>query len=69
VRTIVGVPDLGACEARTRANFNAFIWESLPTPGNGTLANPALHPKSAPVREATVATAQSLSAASRKMGT
>ena len=27
---LVGVPDIGAYEAGTMQNFNAFIWESLP---------------------------------------
>ncbi len=35
---IVGVPDIGAYEAGTFLNFNAFIWESLPA-----TATPAQH--------------------------
>ena len=37
---IVGAPDSGAYEAGTLTNFNAFIWESLPTAGNGLLTDP-----------------------------
>lgn len=38
---IVGTADLGAYEAGTLAtNYNAYIWESLPTVGNGTASDP-----------------------------
>ncbi len=38
---IVGPADIGAYEAGTLAtNYNAFIWESLPTVGNGTISDP-----------------------------
>ena len=35
-----GTPDIGAYEAGTFTNYNTYIWESLPTAGNGTLADP-----------------------------
>jgi predicted outer membrane repeat protein len=37
---IVGPPDLGAYEAGTFTNYNAWIWESLPTAGDGTTTDP-----------------------------
>jgi hypothetical protein len=37
---IVGVADCGAYEAGTFTNFNAWIWETLPTAGNGTTTDP-----------------------------
>ena len=36
-----GVPDIGAYEAGTLGtNYNAYIWETLPTAGNGLLTDP-----------------------------
>lgn len=37
---IVGTPDIGAYEAGTLTNYLNFIWESLPTAGNGLLTDP-----------------------------
>ena len=37
---LVGTPDIGAYEAGTLANYNAYIWESLPTAGNGLFHDP-----------------------------
>jgi len=38
---IVGTPDIGAYEAGTLGmNYNAYIWETLPTAGNGTTTDP-----------------------------
>ncbi len=38
---IVGTADIGAYEAGTvSTNYNAYIWETLPTAGNGTINDP-----------------------------
>ncbi|MBL9115081.1 MAG: hypothetical protein JNJ83_08735 [Verrucomicrobiaceae bacterium] len=38
---IVGTPDIGAYEAGTlNPNYNAYIWETLPTAGNGLITDP-----------------------------
>ncbi len=37
---IVGPPDIGAYEAGTFTNYNAWIWESLPTAGDRTINDP-----------------------------
>lgn len=36
----MGIRDIGAYEAGTLSNYNAYIWESLPTAGNGTATDP-----------------------------
>lgn len=37
---MVGTPDIGAYEAGTFTGYLSFIWESLPTPGNGLITDP-----------------------------
>jgi hypothetical protein len=38
---IVGAPDIGAYETGTLdPNYNAYIWETLPTAGSGTFGDP-----------------------------
>ena len=37
---VAPAPEIGAYEAGTFTNYNAYIWESLPTAGNGTATDP-----------------------------
>jgi len=37
---IAGTPDIGAYEAGTATNYAAYIWETLPTAGNGLTTDP-----------------------------
>ena len=37
---IVGVPDIGAYEAGTFNSYTTWIWETLPTAGNGLITDP-----------------------------